>query len=596
MAEQREHDLQFLSAAEESSVVIDLDSEPTVRARWRPLEKLLVEEGVLTSAQAEELLSDDASLSNEELVQRVLEEQLAPEASVMRCLAMQFGRQFVSLKKEDLDASLLELLPQELMQENSVLPLKLNDGVLTVATAEPGNVMLFDVLQRQTGRQIRTVVACRSEINQCMEELQQSDSGAQVEELMRDITDDSVEVVESESEELPDLEKVAGESPIIRLANYIISTAVQQGASDIHIEPMETRLRVRYRIDGILFETMQPPLSMHAALISRIKIMSNLDISERRLPQDGRIRAMIQSRTVDLRVSTLPTASGEKCVIRVLDNNSIMLGLERLGFSEDNLALFQNEIAQPHGIILVTGPTGSGKTTTLYSALMELKSDTLNISTVEDPVEYRLDFANQVQVIDRIGMSFSAALRSLLRQDPDVIMVGEIRDEETARIAVQAALTGHLVLSTLHTNDAPSSITRLINIGIESYLIAAALNAVIAQRLVRRICPQCKEEWQPSQEVSDYLAAQGLEDITLMRGKGCQKCRNTGYSGRVALYEMLVMDDTVRDFVTTNPSVTQLRRLLHERGMSTLRDDGLDKVRQGSTTIEEVLRVTESIR
>ena len=305
---------------------------------------------------------------------------------------------------------------------------------------------------------------------------------------------------------------------------------------------------------------------------------------------------MIQSRTVDLRVSTLPTASGEKCVIRVLDNNSILLGLERLGFGEDNLRLFQNEIAQPHGVILVTGPTGSGKTTTLYSALMHLKSDATNISTVEDPVEYRLDFANQVQVIERIGMTFSAALRSLLRQDPDVIMVGEIRDEETARIAVQAALTGHLVLSTLHTNDAPSSITRLINIGIESYLIAAALNAVVAQRLVRRICPQCKEAWTPSSEVSDYLAAQGLEGITLMRGKGCSKCRSTGYAGRVALYEMLAMDDTIRDFVTSNPSVTQLRRLLGERGMMSLRDDGLDKVRQGLTTIEEVLRVTESIR
>jgi type IV pilus assembly protein PilB len=394
---------------------------------------------------------------------------------------------------------------------------------------------------------------------------------------------------------LPDLEKVAGESPIIRLVNYIIADAVRQGASDIHIEPSESRLRVRYRIDGILFESMTPPASMHAALISRIKIMANLDISERRLPQDGRIRAMVRGNVIDLRVSTLPTTAGEKCVIRILDQSSILIGLERLGFSEDNLAIIGNQVSQPNGIILVTGPTGSGKTTTLYSALHHLQSDEINISTVEDPVEYRLETVSQVQVIERIGMTFAAALRSLLRQDPDVIMVGEIRDEETARISVQAALTGHLVLSTLHTNDAPSSITRLINIGIEPYLIAASLNCIVAQRLVRRICEHCKQECQPSDDLRGYLESQGLCELVTYRGAGCSKCRDTGYAGRTAIYEMLVMDDTVRDLVTSNPSVTELRRLLRERGMLTLREDGFEKMKAGLTTVDEVLRVTESI-
>ncbi|HOI55337.1 MAG TPA: GspE/PulE family protein, partial [Phycisphaerae bacterium] len=461
-------------------------------------------------------------------------------------------------------------------------------------TDDPANVFLFDEIRRLTHMGVRTVVACRSEIAAVLDEFDRGETAMQVEELISGVEDNDVEVVETESDELPDLEKVAGESPIIRLANYIISDAVKQGASDIHIEPSETNLRVRYRIDGSLFETMKPPVSMHAALISRIKIMANLDISERRLPQDGRIRAMVRGGVVDLRVSTLPTTAGEKCVIRILDNGSITIGLERLGFSPDNLAMFRGQIAQPHGIILVTGPTGSGKTTTLYSALQELKSDSINISTVEDPVEYRLGFVNQVQVIDRIGMTFAAALRSLLRQDPDVIMVGEIRDGETAKISVQAALTGHLVLSTLHTNDAPSSITRLINIGIEPYLIAASLNAVVAQRLVRRICKHCAAEYAPSDELKQFLEIQGLSDQQLMRGAGCPKCRNTGYSGRVALYEMLLMDDTVRDLVTSNPSVTELRRLLRERGMVTLREDGFEKMRQGHTTIEEVLRVTEA--
>jgi type IV pilus assembly protein PilB len=387
---------------------------------------------------------------------------------------------------------------------------------------------------------------------------------------------------------------MGSESPIIRFVNYVIFDAIKQGASDIHLEPKEKALKVRYRIDGVLFEAMNPPHTMHPAIVSRLKIMSNLDISERRLPQDGRIRAIVHDRKVDLRLSTLPTANGEKVVMRILDNRSINVGLDDLGFGENELTIWKNQIDQPHGIILVTGPTGSGKTTTLYASLRQMDAGKLNISTVEDPIEYHLGSVNQTQVHAKIGMTFSAALRALLRQDPDVVMLGEIRDKETAEIAVQASLTGHLVLSTLHTNDAPSSITRLINIGVEPYLISAAVNAILAQRLVRKICPHCKEEFTPSNEMREFLQLQGFASEKTYKGKGCDRCRKTGYAGRLGIYELLVMDDNLRDMVTANPDVTQLRKLCRERGLVTLREDGFAKVMKGLTTVDEILRVTEN--
>jgi type IV pilus assembly protein PilB len=340
---------------------------------------------------------------------------------------------------------------------------------------------------------------------------------------------------------------------------------------------------------------MNPPHQMQAAVVSRLKIMANLDISERRLPQDGRIRTMVHGRHVDLRVSTVPVQAGEKTVIRILDNRSIMLGLEQLGFSEDMLTILTKQIDRPNGIILVTGPTGSGKTTTLYSCLRCMDGAKMNISTVEDPVEYHLGFANQIQVQEKIGMSFAAALRSLLRQDPDVIMLGEIRDQETAHIAVQAALTGHLVLSTLHTNDAPSSVTRLINIGVEPYLISASVNCVLAQRLVRRICSECKETYKIEDgEMREFLTTRGFDPDKIYKGKGCDRCRSTGYKGRVGIYELLVLDDVARDLVVRSPNVTELRRICRERGMICLRDDGLHKVAAGFTTVEEVMSATEN--
>jgi type IV pilus assembly protein PilB len=419
--------------------------------------------------------------------------------------------------------------------------------------------------------------------------------GQRVDEIIKDIAEDSVEVVQQRTEQVTDLEKIAGESPVIRYVNYVITAAVREGASDIHIEPGENRLRVRLRIDGVLCDQQAPPMSMHAAVISRLKIMANMDIAERRLPQDGRIRATVHGRTVDLRVSMLPVVHGEKCVIRILDNRSILVGLEHLGMHKETLEKFTRQILQPHGVVLVTGPTGSGKSTTLYSALQIMNGDELNISTVEDPVEYELDFVNQVHVHDSIGMSFAAALRSLLRQDPDVIMIGEIRDAETARIAIQASLTGHMVLSTLHTNDAPSSITRLINIGIEPYLISAALNAILAQRLVRKICPNCRKPLDKLKE-SDaaYFKKIGADLPQVFHGVGCDKCRHTGYKGRLGIYEFLELDDDLRDMTTRNPQLTDLRKFAREKGMRTLQEDGLAKIAAGQTTIEEIMRVTET--
>ncbi|MEO0484061.1 MAG: GspE/PulE family protein [Planctomycetota bacterium] len=351
---------------------------------------------------------------------------------------------------------------------------------------------------------------------------------------------------------------------------------------------------MRFRIDGLLFEMMNPPASMAAAITSRLKIMANLDISERRLPQDGRIRAHVQGRKLDLRVSTLPSGYGEKTVMRILDTRSINVQLEDLGFSEETLTIWRNQVKSPHGIVLVTGPTGSGKTTTLYSSLRQLDKNKLNVSTVEDPIEYHLDGITQTQTHEKIGMTFGKALKALLRQDPDVIMLGEIRDHETAHTAVQAALTGHLVLSTLHTNDAPSSITRLVNIGLEPFLVGAAVNAVLAQRLVRRLCSACKEEEKPSEEMAEFLEMQGLPSDVLWAPRGCDKCRNTGYSGRVGIYELLVVDDQLRDVVARNPNVSEFRRLCIERGMVNLRSDGMHKVRDGKTSVSEIIRVTEA--
>jgi type IV pilus assembly protein PilB len=518
----------------------------------------------------------------------------ASEAQILSALAHTQDLPFETPEKASLDEAAFALLPVDYIRKSMVLPLRFEDKTLVVGMADPTNIFLLDEVRRRTRREVKTVVCTSGDINRIVEQFTNGAPDAQVEEILKDMTEDDVQVVKDHEDDVADLEKKGAEAPVIRFVNAVILDALKQGASDIHIEPKEKALKVRYRIDGVLFEAMNPPHHMHPAIVSRLKIMANLDIAERRIPQDGRVRTIMQGRKVDLRMSTLPTACGEKVVLRILDNRSINVALEDLGLSENILTIWRNQIEEPHGILLVTGPTGSGKTTTLYSSLRCMDGNKLNISTVEDPIEYALAQANQVQVHEKIGMTFSAALRALLRQDPDVVLLGEIRDPETARIAVQASLTGHLVLSTLHTNDAPSSVTRLINIGVEPYLISAAVNAILAQRLVRRICQHCKEPYEPTDEMKEFLSLQGFDGRETWLGKGCDRCRKTGYSGRLGIHELLVMDDSLRDMVTANPDVTQLRKLCRERGLVTLRQDGFEKACRGQTTVEEILRVTEN--
>ena len=556
---------------------------------------VLLEKGQISHQQFEAACRRQKEDPHISILDALVQAKAVDELTVLQAVAAYFDVPFQSITADDVDKSTFELLDPEFIKRRKVIPIRRNDqtGNIVVGISDPADIFLVEEVKRRLRAPVELVLTPAKDIVQVAEEIGTSPLDA-VEEIIEGINEDDVEVVDAAVEEVADLEKMAGESPVIRYVNYLITKAVREGASDIHIEPGERSLRIRYRVDGVLFDQPPPPHAMHAAVVSRLKIMANIDIAERRLPQDGRIRAMVQNRHLDLRVSTLPTTHGEKCVIRILDNRSIMIGLENLGMAPETLKAFDRQIHKPHGIVLVTGPTGSGKTTTLYSALQTMDGTSLNISTVEDPVEYELDFANQVNVRESIGMTFAAALRSLLRQDPDVIMLGEIRDEETARIAVQASLTGHLVLSTLHTNDAPSTITRLINIGIEPYLLAASVNAVLAQRLVRRICERCKEPLPAVREsVAQYLARCGADIDQLYHGAGCERCRHTGYAGRIGIYEMLELDDDMRDLVTSNPSLMELRRYCQERGMRTLREDGLAKVAAGLTTVEEIARVTE---
>src|SRR5688572_7082157 len=566
---------------------------PAAARTRKPVEQILLEGGQITEEQLAQAKAVQAQTPGKNIPQILLTMNAASEQQVLAAVAETLGLPFEQPERSAIDADAFNLLPADYIRQRLVVPLRFEDGVLVLAVTDPNNVFLLDEVKRKIKRNMRLVVTTPAAIARIVEQMTTQNTDMKLDDIVKDMADDDVQVMKEDKDDVTDLEKIGSESPVIRFVNYLIFDAIKQGASDIHIEPKEKALKIRYRIDGVLFEAMNPPYQMQPAIVSRLKIMSNLDISERRLPQDGRIRAMVHDRKVDLRLSTLPTAAGEKVVMRILDNRSISVSLDDLGFSENALTIWKHQIDQPHGIILVTGPTGSGKTTTLYASLRQMDAGKLNISTVEDPIEYHLGSVNQTQVFAKIGMTFSAALRALLRQDPDVVMLGEIRDPETANIAVQASLTGHLVLSTLHTNDAPSSITRLINIGVEPYLISSAVNAILAQRLVRKICQQCKEPYEASDEMKEFLALQGYGDESF-KGKGCDKCRKTGYSGRLGIYELLVMDDSLRDMVTGNPDVVQLRKLCRERGLVTLRQDGFEKVMKGLTTVDEILRVTEN--
>ncbi len=566
------------------------DAKDTIRGP----ERVLLDAGHITRDQLNKALQVQRTNPRLSVLAALVQAKFITEIHALQAVAKYFELPFSRVKAGDVDPDVFQALPSDFCKKKRVLAIGKCEKGIRLGIADPSDIFLIEDIGRRLKKPLKLTVVPPEDIDAVVEEMSASPS-EQVDDFIKDISEDAVEVVDEKADEVADLERIAGESPVIRYVNFMISSAVKEEVSDIHIEPCENRLRVRCRIDGVLFEQNAPPLQMHAAIISRLKIMANLDIAERRLPQDGKIRATVHGRTVDLRVSTLPTTQGEKCVIRILDGRSINVGLENLGMSKENLETFKEQILQPHGVVLVTGPTGSGKSTTLYSGLAIMDGDTLNISTVEDPVEYEVPYANQVQVHDSIGMSFSAALRSLLRQDPDVIMVGEIRDEPTSRIAIQAALTGHMVLSTLHTNDAPSSITRLINIGVEPFLISAAVNAVLAQRLVRRICPNCREAVKDiPAKYRALLEQSGFPVKELYQGKGCDKCRDTGYKGRTGIHELLVLSEEIRNVVTGNPTLNELRSAAREAGMRTLREDGLAKAIEGHTTVEEILRVTET--
>ena len=569
------------------------DTETEVDLETADLGQLLLDRGQTTAEQLTSARTVAQKTPGKHLVDILLETGI-DEVAIQQGVADIRRLEFERIEPDAVEMRYLERLGQEFCVENGALPLRTSGSRLILGVANPDNLLMIDEVCHKLRVQVKSVVVTQRDIARVIEELKQEDDHAvAIDDIIAGIEEDDVEVVQTKDEEVA-LEKMAGESPVIRFVNYLIFNAVKEGASDIHIEPQEKTLQIRYRVDGVMFASMNPPRHMYAAIVSRLKIMANLDISERRLPQDGRIRVMMHGRKLDLRMSTLPTAHGEKCVLRILDTRSIQVPLEKLGMNDDTFLMWKHQIESPHGIILVTGPTGSGKTTTLYASLAQMDRIRLNISTVEDPVEYHLNGINQCQTHDLIGMTFAAALRAMLRQDPDVVMVGEIRDAETSRIAIQASLTGHLVLSTLHTNDAPSSVTRLINLGVEPYLIGAALNACLAQRLVRKICDDCKAQAKPEQHVVEHLAMHGIAIEQLAKGEGCEKCRNTGYAGRLGLYELLILDDLMRDKITSDPNVTEYRRICVERGMVTLRLDGFEKVAAGLTTVDEVLRVTES--
>ena len=573
-----------------------MDTMGTITSTPRRLGDLLVEKGYLSQEDLQSALERQRQGRRNKLLGEILVGlEYCSEDQIVECLAAEYGVPYAKLDSRLFDPKIVGVLPREYIEENLVLPLFVVRGTLTIAVSEPSNLFLIDEIRSLSKLQVQIVAATPRDIRRLITSRPNSKVFV-IDDIIEDSQDADVTLIEEAIEDIGDIEEVAGQSPVIRLVNYIIFNAAKEGASDIHIEPAERCLRVRYRIDGRLHKSLEVPQHLLNAVNSRIKIMASLDISERRLPQDGRVHVLLEGRKIDLRVSTFPTTRGEKTVIRVLDTRTISLVLEDLGFAEDILNTFQQNIRAPNGIILVTGPTGSGKTTTLYAALNAISSMENNVCTVEDPIEYHLPLINQFQVQEKIGLTFSKALRTILRQDPDVIMVGEIRDEETARTAIQAALTGHLVFSTLHTNDACSSVTRLVNMGVEPYLIGAALNMVLAQRLVRRVCSKCKQSYEPPRNIRKALERMGYEMETFYRGVGCRNCRNTGFRGRIGIHELLVVSDQLRDAIVSSPSIGPLRQIAARTGMVSLPHDGFRKIREGITTVEEVLYIAGDVR
>jgi len=565
------------------------------------LGELLTKASLITQDQLKEALRVQKETGGK-LGETLIKLGFVAEEDITECLSQQFGVPSINLQHFEIDGSVIKLISADVARKYNILPVNKTGATITIAMADPTNVFAMDDIKFMTGYNVEPVVASELGIKAAIDIYYGTTSSLELKKVMEDLQTEAsgdLEVLEEEEElDAAALAEGAEEAPVVKLVNLILTDAIRRGASDIHIEPYEKEYRVRFRIDGILYEIMNPPLKLRDAITSRMKILSKLDISEKRLPQDGRIKLKVKledkNKELDFRVSVLPTLFGEKIVLRLLDKDNLRLDMTKLGFEAESLAKFEEAIFKPWGMVLVTGPTGSGKTNTLYSALAKVNSPEVNIMTAEDPVEFNLPGINQVQMKESIGLNFAATLRSFLRQDPNIILVGEIRDFETAEIAIKAALTGHLVLSTLHTNDAPSTINRLMNMGIEPFLVATSVQLIAAQRLVRRVCGNCKEEVDMPQQALVNLGykKEELGSFKVFKGRGCDKCNSTGYKGRVGLVEVMQIDDDLRDMILSGGSAIEIKKRAIENGMITLRRSGLIKIKEGITTVEEVVRET----
>ncbi len=560
------------------------------------LGEILVKNNIILRKQLDEALKVQEKYPEKRIGEILIELKHLTDEELLNALSLQFGIPVVDLSNYEIREDIIKILPQDMIKKYKVIPINRFGNTLILAVDDPTDISAIDDIKFYTGYNIDIVIASTSAIRETIDKI--LDNVSAIEQVEKNFQLDDVEFEEIPDDEETDvnlLETETKQGPVVKLVNYILTEAVKKKVSDIHIEQYEKSFRVRYRIDGVLTEFMKLPLKLRSAIISRIKIMSHLNIAERRVPQDGRIKLKYgKNKEIDFRVSTLPTLFGEKVVLRLLDKSNLNLDLKVLGFEKRELELFHQAISKPYGMILVTGPTGSGKTTTLYSALSELNKVDVNISTAEDPVEYNLEGINQVQIRENVGLTFAAALRSFLRQDPDIILVGEMRDLETAEIGVKAALTGHLVLSTLHTNDAPGTVTRLVDMGVEPFLISSSLLLVVAQRLARKICQNCKKEYKVDKSVllRYGVKEEELDSFKVYKGEGCEICNSTGYKGRVALYEVMSISDDLKELITKGATTQEIKEQANREGMKNLREVGLMKVKQGITTLEEVSRVT----
>lgn len=556
----------------------------------KSLGEAMVEQGLISPEKLKQA-QDEAAKAKEPLRRVLIRLGMVDEDAIINFIEGQMGIPRIDFSQYVIDPKAIELVPENLVRKYFLIPLFKIGQTLTVAMTDPMDIFAMDELRLRTNCEIEAVVV--SERDLIREIDQYYGTKGTMDEIVKTIDKDKLGLKDDVEPELRVLEEMVEDAPVVKLVNLMLTEAIRAGASDIHIEPDENMLRTRYRVDGVLHEVNSPPKNLQSAVVSRVKILSRMDIAEKRVPQDGRFQIKVESRQIDCRVSTIPTVYGENVVIRLLNLSSVTMGLGELGFSSEGLKEYETLIHKPYGIILVTGPTGSGKTTTLYASLSTINTPEKNIVTIEDPIEYRMEFVRQMQVNPKAGLTFANGLRSILRQDPDIIMVGEIRDLDTAEIAIQSALTGHLVFSTLHTNDAPGAITRLIDMGVEPFLAASSMIGVIAQRLVRIICKDCKESYVPTAKVLADIGLKGSKDTKFHRGKGCNNCMKTGYRGRVGIFELMIPDDKIRSLTIAKASTNEIRKEALKAGMKTMRDDGVDKVKAGATTLEEVLRVTQ---